>query len=1086
MREVVRYLCLTTVGLACASTTLAEDLSKDIQSLLQSRCLECHGQDKQRGGLRLDRKDLALKGGDAPEKAIVPGKPGESLLLQMVTAGRDGKIMPLKGPRLTAEEVEKVKSWIAAGAPWPQTKAAAVKHAHWAFNYPSRPRFPQVKNQAWVKNAIDYFIAAKLEQAGLAPLPQADKSALLRRVSLDLTGLPPTPAEYDAFLIDLSPLAYETQVDRLLASPRFGERWARHWLDLGRYADSRGFGSDPLRLNAWPWRDWVIDAFNRNLPFDQFTIEQLAGDLLPSPTEDQILATGFHRNTMTNTEGGTDDEEFRVAAIKDRADSTAQIWMGLTLGCAKCHSHKFDPISQKEYYSFYALFNQSMDSDKGDEFPTRAIAPGWQRAALEQASEKIAAVKQQIAQADVREDLAKWETGLGLNLPPRPLETAPSAEPGGLLVSLPSGTDWSALEATTKSGAKLASQPASIKIIPGAMGKPLPFPTGHIVRVDLPGKGKILSLAEVQVFSQGKNIAPLGKAGQSSADFDGSANLAIDGNTNGDYFVAKSTTHSKTENNPWWEVALKEPLPIEKIVLWNRTDGGIYTRLQGFKLSILDSKRNVIWSREGIAAPQVSQDFAPVSAVEIRDRAMYSKDGSAVFLFPAGVKDLKPPFRLRIFDEKNKELDAAAFHFRLAAGNWAAFQPLPPEVQKILLLKPAARSQEQVAKLASHLQTNSPRLQPLREELGRLEKARPTITPVAIMAELAKDKARKTQVLVKGNFLTPGVEVAPGLPALFNSGPFTQAPNRLDLAHWIVSKDNPLTARVEVNRIWSLIFGRGLVETEEDFGTMGQPPSHAELLDWLALEFMHSGWDRKRFLQLVMTSSVYRQSARTTLLALEKDSRNILLSRSPRPRLDAEQVRDQALALGGLLSSKMFGPSVYPPQPPNLWQAAFNGERSWATSQGEDKVRRGLYTFWRRTVPYPSMQTFDAPSREFCTIRRVNTNTPLQAFVTLNDPVFVEAAQGMALRVLTEGGATPEAQMAYAWKLATGAALGRLQEQYLRELLEFSRVKFQDTAAAQKMAPLPAGLPALQQAELAAWTVVCNILLNLDQVLTRS
>ncbi len=745
------------------------DFARDVRPIFANNCFACHGRDesKRQAGLRLDVRASVMA-----LKVIQPGKPEASLLIQRISADSAALRMPPAdtGKKLTPQEIATLRRWIQQGA---------VYKPHWAFVAPHRPSLPHVQQTQWVRNAIDTFILARLEQEGLQPSPPVDRYTLLRRVSLDLIGLPPTPQEVDAFIQDTSPNAYEKVVDRLLASPRYGEKWARMWMDMARYADSAGYGSDPLRPNLWPFRDWVISAFNRNLPYDQFTIEQIAGDLLPNPTPEQKIATAFHRNTMTNTEGGTDPEEFRVAAVKDRTITTAQVWMGVTLGCAQCHSHKYDPISQKEFYKFFAYFNQTADANRGDEQPTMPLP-------TEEQSRKIAALKSEIA-------------------------------------------------------------------------------------------------------------------------------------------------------------ALQ-------------TNGTI------------------------------------------------------------------PPDRKAALEAKQKELDA--------------------------------------------------------------------IQPVAlpIMQELPPDKHRKSYVLRLSNFLQPGEEVQAGTPAAFNPLPPGAPQNRLGVALWLVSRQNPLTARVAVNRFWAQLFGTGIVETEEDFGTQGALPTHPELLDWLAVEFMDHKWDIKALLKEIVMSATYRQSARMTPLLLAKDPRDWLLARFPRRRLDAEMVRDQALVLSGLLSSKIGGPSVFPPQPAGLWQAAFNGERTYPTSTGENRYRRGLYTFWRRTVPYPSMATFDAPSREVCTVRRIPTNTPLQALVTLNDPAYVEMAQALGRRIVREGGASDDARVRFALRLVTAHPPQPAQISPLVNLYEAELTYYRTHAAdAQKLAtdplgPLPQGMDVAEQA---AWTVVANVLLNLDGVMAK-
>jgi mono/diheme cytochrome c family protein len=764
------------------------DYNRDIRPILSKNCFACHGQDDghRAGKLRLDRRETAV----LPRKrgaAVVAGAADKSLLIARVTAEDEDERMPpmQTGNKLTATQIATLKRWIAEGAPYAE---------HWAFAKPKRRPLPTVENRAWPRNGLDYFVLARLEKRRLKPMAEADRYALLRRVSLDLRGLPPTPREVDEFIRDRSPDAYEKAVDSFLKDTAYGERWARMWLDLARYADSAGYGSDPLRPHIWRYRDWVIDAFNRNLPYDRFTVEQLAGDLVPGATAEQKIATAFHRNTMTNTEGGTDDEEFRVAAVKDRVDTTMQVWMGLTIGCAKCHSHKYDPITQKEYYRFFAFFNQTADNDQPDERPTLAAPTVEQREQNRRIDAQIASLKKQLA------------------APP---------------------------------------------------------------------------LVAVRALR-------------------------------------------------------RTPIPVESLAL-------------------------------------------------------------------------------------------------LGA-------------------------------------------------IGKLEKARPAVPQVPIMAELPAKQHRKTHLMVKGNFLNRGEAVEPGVPAAFHSLPKDPPADRLAVAKWLLDPDNPLTARVAVNRWWAALFGTGLVETEEDFGTQGDMPSHPELLDWLATEYVRLGWDTKAFLKMLVTSATYRQASKVTPEALAKDPRNRQLSRGPRFRLEAEMVRDQALALSGLLSRKMHGPSVYPPQPPGLWQAAFNGERTWATSKGEDRYRRGLYTFWRRTVPYPSMATFDATSRETCTVRRIRTNTPLQAFVTLNDPCYVEAAQALARRIVKEGGSTAEERALFGLRLCLCRPPRAEQVKDVLALFETEHGHYRKDAkaalalATDPLGPLPAGMDA---AEVAAWTVVANVLLNLDAVLMK-
>ncbi len=1150
---------------AVKSAETKVDFNRDVRPILAKNCFACHGPDAEHreAGLRLDQRDQALAELKSSAHAIVPGQPGNSELVARITETDDSLKMPPAGSGRTLKpaEIETLKLWITQGAGYAE---------HWSFVAPKRPAPPVVTDKHWARNDLDLFILARLEAAGLKPAPEADRYALVRRVSLDLRGLPASPAEIEQFVNDKDAKAYENMVDRMLADPAYGERWARMWLDQARYADSMGYGSDPLRT-IWRYRDWVIDAFNHNQPFDQFTIDQIAGDLLPNPTLEQRMATAFHRNTMTNTEGGTDDEEFRVAAIKDRVDTTMQVWMGLTMGCAKCHNHKFDPITQKEYYQFYGFFNQTADADLGDEGPRLEAPSAEQVAQIQEINAKIAALKQQldspappVAAALVTEQAA-WEAGLAIQAPwtvLKPVEatalngSALSLEPDGAV--LPGGTapeqetytvtyaglsqadakGWTALRLDVLPDPTLPgvgrSAPGNFVLSRATVStRPVqansPSVAARFVRVEVPGADKLLSLAEVQVFAAAENLAVKGKASQSSTDYDGPPRLAIDGNTNGHYFEAKSTTHTGTENTPWWEVDLGAVSNLDRIVLWNRTDGGTAARLVNFRVLLLNGEHQPVWQQDVADYPNPSREFAltgvmpialsqavadfaqegfPASAALAGDVAKngwavgpQSKQPHHITFVPKTPIDARDRLLTVQLDQKFSQPQHLLGRFRVSATTDAGVQrrlAVPTEMLAIVDTAAALRTGEQLAKLAAYYKSIAPALQATRDEIAKLEKSRPAAATLPVMVELAADKHRKTFIMMKGNFLSPGTEVTAATPAAFHALPPDTPMNRLGVARWLLDPSNPLTSRVAANRFWSQLFGSGLVETEEDFGTQGELPSHPELLDWLAVEFrspMAKGdgsaavpWDMKAFLRTIVTSASYRQSAKVSPQALAKDPRNRLLSRSPRYRLEAEMVRDQALALSGLLSHKMHGPSVYPPQPPGLWQAAFNGQRTWATSEGEDKYRRGLYTFWRRTIPYPSMATFDAPSREICSIRRIRTNTPLQAFVTLNDPVYVEAAQALARRIVKEGGATPEAQAKFALQLCLGRPANPAQINQLVALWTSENSHFRaDLPAATALAteplgPIPAGIA---PADLAAWTVVANVLLNLDGVLTR-
>lgn len=1129
------------------------DYNQEVRPILSRSCFACHGADekKRERGLRLDVRGEAMRELKSGAIALVPGAPDESELIVRLTEEDETSRMPPKsiGGRLDKAEIDILRRWVAQGADYAE---------HWSLLKPVARPLPRVTDRGWCRNGIDFWILQRLEKEGLKPSPEADRFALLRRASLDLRGLPPSIEEQNAYAKDTSTDAYEKAVGRFLDDPAFGERWARPWLDLARYADSAGYGSDPLRT-IWRYRDWVIDALNQNKPFDQFTLEQIAGDLLPNATIEQRVATAFHRNTMTNTEGGTDDEEFRVAAIKDRVDSTFQVWMGLTMGCAKCHSHKYDPITQEEYYKSFAIFNQTADADRPDESPLLPAPTAEQQAEVARIDARIAELKKQLETptSALAKGQKTWEATLRGSSEWAVLETSglkaesgvplESEKDGSIRVKPVKGAAAPAREVYTITGRTRLGKVTAIRVealpdpsLPrGGAGRaddgsfvlsgvtiqaePIgkDFPRGRFVRIELPGQDKLLSLAEVEVFRNGVNVARRGVATQSSTDYEGEPRRAIDGNTNGNYYEANSVTHTRAEANPWWEVKLESAGPIERVVVWNRTDGGTGERLANARVAVLEDARLVVWQDALSGAPTAKHAWElaggrrPVVASASAD---FAQDGfpASDLLKPAktgtkgwsvGPKQSQPHSAVLMLKEPLTEASSATLTIRLehaykqpghALGRFrlsvtadesaARRGALPADVLAAIDAPADRRTKTQSDVLAAHYRTLAPELKPVRDEIARLEKARPAAPTVPVMVELPAQQRRETHLLEKGNFLAPGPKVTPGVPSALHPLPKGASPDRLALARWLVSPENPLTARVTVNRAWSQLFGAGLVETEEDFGTQGELPSHPELLDWMAVEYRKTGWDTKAMIRKIVTSATYRQSSRVTPALLAKDPRNRLLARGPRFRLEAEMVRDQALALSGLLSRKMHGPSVFPPQPAGLWQAAFNGQRTWATSPGEDQHRRGVYTFWRRTVPYPSMAAFDAPSREICSIKRSRTNTPLQAFVTLNDPVYIEAAQALARRIVREGGATPEDRARFGLRLALCRPPDDPQVNTLVALYQSERTRHaKDLSAATALAtdplgPLPKGM---DPAELAAWTTVANVLLNLDVVLTK-
>jgi uncharacterized protein DUF1553/uncharacterized protein DUF1549/cytochrome c/F5/8 type C domain-containing protein len=1111
------------------------DFQRQIRPILAKNCLACHGADPstREAEMRLDLREEAVRWRE-DFAVIVPGDAEASEMIFRVSDTLDPMPPEKTGHSLTEIQIDLLTRWINEGAEY---------QPHWAFVKPAA----LTQRQTTIES-IDALVAANLNQVGLQPSVEADRDTLIRRLSFDLIGLPPTLAEREAFLQDQRPDAYERLVDRLLATPQFGERWAAVWLDLARYADSKGHGSDPLRV-IWRYRDWVIDAYNRDMPFDQFTLEQMAGDLLDQPTMDNRLATAFHRNSLVNTEGGTDDEEFRVAAVKERATLTMQVWMGLTFGCAECHTHKFDPITHQDYYSTFAIFNQTTDTDKNDDSPKMDTPTIAQQNQLADLKAQIRTLNELIVHAPVdalaylnwqnsnRANQNSWQVWPSMpivrsaqNLAYKKLEdsswrlqnSAPGQDQFQISLEVgprtPSSIRIEALADANLPGNGPGASPGNGNfVINEAVLHWLPespqLQQVRYLRLSLPGKNRILSLAEVEVMVAGRNIAPDGLASQSSLDYAGVPNRANDGITDGDFFASNSVTHNRVENDPWWELELLKTQAIESVRIWNRTDGNLQSRLNGLRIDLLDQDRRLLASHALATAPLESVEWNPAgkSVIQIASAtadfdqqgwtAAMAVDGDPITGWGIGPQQGRDhqirfdfqlpegPGQLTLELQQNYGSGHVLGRFR---PTWTDAESPPPILSGALAAAlqqtPKKRSAEADALLVDFYRSFDPGVQEMRLQRDTLkqqiEGLRIPQTP--ILVALPSDQQRQTFVLEKGNFLNPLQQVQADVPAAFhwNDGAIS---NRRALAGWLTHPENPLTARVQANRIWARLFGRGLVSTEEDFGAQGALPSHPELLDLLALEYA-SHWSLKRFLKTIVRSQTYRQISVTSPEKLRRDPQNLLLSRGPRFRLPAEMVRDQALRVSGLLSSKIGGPSVFPPQPDGLWQAAFNGERNWATSAGEDRWRRGLYTFMRRSTPYPSMVVFDAPSREICTLRRIRTNTPLQAFVTLNDPVFVECAQALGRRIMREAPASLSEQLAYGYLLCLGhaaeaAELAVLEKLWLEQKLHYqARPDQARQLASNPLGPLP---DHADPAAYAAWTVVANVLLNLDGFLNK-
>ena len=1157
------------------------DFNRDIRPILSGKCLTCHGPDtkKREAGLRLDVREQATSQLESEETAVVPGKPEKSELINRVSTSDEFLRMPPaeSGKPLSKQEVQLLTQWIQQGAPYAK---------HWSYVKPKQPLPPTVQQKDWPRNAIDAFILHRLEQEGLQPAPEAEKVTLIRRVALDLTGLPPTIEEVDSFLKDNSEEAYERMVDLYLKKPSFGEHWARKWLDLARYADSAGYADDPPRT-IWAYRDWVIRAINNNLPFDQFTIEQLAGDLLPNPTQDQLVATAFHRNTLTNNEGGTNDEEFRNVAIVDRVNTTMAVWMGTTINCCQCHSHKYDPISQKEFYQLFAILNNSEDADRRNEAPLLEIWTPEQQQQKEDWNKQIKSLEQetQTLSPELKKSLSQWEktfarepkwnTLFPEQATARSKQKVITNENGTVFVPQSANQDITTLtfplkgerNTTPDTSAKKSLFPSVTAIrlvtlphekLPGKgaghangnftvtriLGALIPGESsqlkGQFVRVELPGNSKILSLAEVQVFQGSNNVALQGTASQSSTAFQGPAQLAIDGNTNGDYNNAKSTTHTNTEANPWWEVKLAEEQPVDHIIIWNRTDNNLHTRLNQFVVKVLDNNRKTVWEQKVNSSPNPNLKLSLSGVRSIKfvssyaDYSQNKRDASFVLdgknsaktgwsvggklteqhqlvLIPESPIEWKPGDQLQLkIEQLSAQTNQTLGQFKIESTTNSqihALAKIPTNIFSILQKKEAERSLSEQLEIGKYYLTIAPQLKQARNQLATLKKKLSGMKPattVPVMKELPTDKRRITHIQLRGNFLNKGDLVTTGLPQAFHSlseaewnrcrnQEKTSNPNqlthldRLALARWLVDSNNPLTPRVIANRYWEVLFGSGIVQTSEEFGSQGSLPTHPQLLDWLAAELIRLKWNRKALLKTIVMSATYRQSSKVTPDSLEKDPGNLLHDRGPRFRISAEMVRDQALFVSGLLSSKMYGPPVKPPQPQLGVRAAFGSGIDWQTSKGEDRHRRALYTTWRRSNPYPSMAVFDAPNREVCILNRDRTNTPLQALVTLNDPVYVEAAQSLGRRMNSHSGELNE-QARFGFRLCLAREpneeeLKRLTDLYRSALKKLS----QDETAAKELATNPIGaIPAdANMTELAAWTVVGNVLLNLDEMFLK-
>ena len=987
--------------------------SRDIRPILNQNCMPCHGGVRQKNGVSFLFREEALGTGKSGKRTIVPGKPNESELIKRVTSSDPDTRMPYHAPPLSPQQIDVLRRWIKQGAKWED---------HWAF-VPPRPReVPAVKHTDWPHQPLDRFILARLEREGLTPSPEADRSALLRRVSLDLTGLPPTPEEQASFLADSSPNAYEKQVDRLLMSPRYGERWASMWLDLARYADTKGYEKDMERRGVWPYRDWVIDAYNRNVPYDRFVITQLAGDLLPDATFEDQIATSFHRQTPVNDEGGTDDEEFRTVAVMDRSATTWLVLNGLTINCVQCHSHPYDPIRHAEYYKSLAFFNTTQDADLPEDTPVlrvpkdKARYPEAAHLQLELATLRSAVVsrgrqlEQQSQWSPIRIAFATSSTALALQWEASELERKLAGLEREKLSPKEEKDQRKYLQQSIADDRKRAQTQA-------ARLTHLPISDGDLqASSDVSGKQAYELIAKVDT--------PVITA------------LRIE------VYPANSETARHTP-----EIGFI----VDRIDAWVMSDGG---------------KENKISFRTLIPDSESGLDRAVSTAVDSKRELTLDPGANGFQMVPnlfrkrwvVGV--LAEPLRL-----------SRGSRIKLRLTQTQGIDDKPALVRRAHL---SVSSDPFWQTLASDASWTGQLAQ--LTKLTRQLKAIPTV-PLPVMAEEPDYDQRTTLEFERGNFLTKiGPPLVPDVPGIFPRLPEGAPRNRLTLAKWFFAPGQPLTARTAVNRYWEQVFGTGIVETLENFGSVGEEPSHPELLDWLALHFQNDlHWDMKALLRELVTSATYRQSAKASPALVERDPRNRLLARGPQQRLTAEMVRDQALLASGLLSTKMGGPPVMPPQPDGVWNTVYNDSK-WKDATGPDRYRRAIYTYIKRTSGYPSFLTFDASDHDTSLARRITTNTPLQALVTLNDPVYYEASEALAKRMLAEQ-RNVDARIKY------GARLVLSRDPSDREIAAMKAL-FQKTAAAPALRPIAATVHGNSR-ELTAMTAVATVLINLDAALTR-
>ncbi|HEV2296407.1 MAG TPA: DUF1553 domain-containing protein [Tepidisphaeraceae bacterium] len=1179
------------------------DFTRHVQPILAHSCYECHGPSKRRGALRLDNKQMTFEGGNSGP-SIVAGKSAESYLIHRVLGEGNEKRMPSGKPPLPDYQIEILKAWIDQGATWPDhaSNEHGEEETHWAYVPPVDHPLPKVKQENWPRNGIDHFVLARLEKAGLSPSPEADRATLIRRLSLDLVGLPPTPAEVDAFVADDSLDAYDKLVNRLLASPHYGEKWGRHWLDIARYADTNGYEKDNPRT-IWPYRDWVIDAINRDVTYDQFVIQQIAGDMLPNASIEDRIATGFHRNTMFNEEGGIDVEEFRYKAVVDRVQTTSTAFLGLTMHCAQCHNHKYDAISHKEYFQFFAMLNNA------DE-PTLAIPKPDITAQRKAIAAKIAAAEAALeSQFPTHDEQIVWTVlspekliakAEGVTLTKQPddsiLAAGPVPEKDTYTVETPpidlSGFTTVRLEVLTdpslpSKGPGRAGNGnfvlSELKVSRLGAKPPAPItlthPMADFSQQDFhvasaidgnPGTGWGIAAAGAD-FNQNRAATfrlgaaqPPGPAGlrfviiQSHPSHSlGKFRLSLGRpkpDANATMAEAERRKRFLAQKLSEWEKSV-----AAKAVKWTQLEPVTYERDHGATITKLPDK-SLLFTGDNLFRDEYrlgfDTDLKGITAIRLEllpdenhpnhgpgrnDNGGWLLAGLNVTAAPASTPDKPAPIEIakatadiasdsvaRAIDEKKDTYwtvpvgdgkpHAAVFQLKTPTGHDGGTRlnvallhnyhqdenigrlrisvttdprenieaaGVPEDIEAIVLTPASERTAAQATRLKQHFLSVTPLLAAQHQAIAQLRKSMPAYQTTLAMQERAVP--RVTRIMHRGEFLQPKERVGPGVPAVLH--PLPKGPkNRMTLARWLVAPENPLIGRVTMNRVWAMYFGRGIVNTVEDFGIMGEPPSHPELLDWLATELVRQNWSMKAMHRLIVTSSTYRQSSRISPELLQKDPANVLLARGPRIRVQAETVRDIALAASGLLNNEIGGPSVYPPQPPGVAELSY-GPLAWPTSEGPDRYRRGLYTYLKRTSPYPGLIVFDGPTSEVTCTVRIRSNTPLQALTTLNDDVFVEAAQALGRRVVEEVEShSPEERIRQLFRLCVARSPEPVEVAKVKAFYEKQLSRFRATEAdpgmvalrKQQDVPHEVDLP-----ELAAWTMVARAVMNLDETVTK-